>query len=319
MEKVTVGVDLGGTNIKAGLVRADGTVLYRMHLSTDSEKGPGGVADRIAEAVLDCVEHAEGGAAGVNGVGIGSPGPLDLKRGIVIFAPNLAGWENVPLRDMVYERTKMPCTLENDANAAALAEQWAGVGKGCDSLVIFTLGTGIGGGIVLDGKVLHGFRDVGAEIGHMSINPDGPVCGCGNKGCVEAYASATAMVRRMKEAIAAGSKTPLAEKGDALTARDIYEAAVAGDQAARENMARTGFYLGIAIANILHILNPEVIAMSGGVSAAGDLLMDPIMDTLRERAIPASLEGVKICWASLGEDTGVIGAARSFDLEHGTG
>jgi len=317
MEKVIIGVDLGGTNIKAGAVGPDGKVRYRTRLTTDAAKGPEAVADRIAQAALNCVENTKGGKESTLGVGVGSPGPLDLRNGIVIFAPNLPGWENVPLRSMIEKRTGLPCTLENDANAAALAEQWAGAGKGTSSLVILTLGTGIGGGIVLDGKVLHGFSDVGAEIGHMSINPDGPACGCGNKGCVEAYASATAMVRRMRETLAKGCKSMLARKADKLTARDISEAALAGDEAACENIEMTGFYLGVAIANILHILNPEYVVMSGGVSAAGDLLMNPIMKTLQERSIPASRKGVKICWTALGDDAGVLGAARSFAIEHG--
>jgi len=146
----------------------------------------------------------------------------------------------------------------------------------------------------------------------MSINPDGPACNCGGRGCIEAYASATAMVRRMREAIAAGRHSSLASKGEKLTARDIYEACVAGDQAALENMHTTGFYLGVAIANILNVLNPEVVVLSGGVTAAGDLLLRPIQQTVREHALEAAREGVRICFSALGDDAGVIGAARSF-------
>jgi len=312
MQEIVIGVDLGGTNIKAGAVRADGKVLVRHSLPTEASKGPEAVADRIADAIRLCIEGVEGGAEATAGVGVGTPGPLDLKEGVVLFAPNLPGWRDIPLKRMVQERVGLPCIVENDANAAALGEQWMGAGHGAGSLVLFTLGTGIGGGIVLGGKVWHGFAGVAAEIGHMSINPDGPQCNCGNRGCIEAYASATGMVRRMREAIAAGADSRLAARAGELTARDIYEAAVAGDEAARENMEKTGFYLGVAIANIMHILNPEVVVLSGGVTGAGDMLLEPIRRTVAERALEAARQGVRVCFSELGGDAGVIGAARSF-------
>lgn len=316
MQDIIIGVDLGGTNIKAGAVGLDGKVLFRTRLSTDADEGPGHVADRIAQAVRQCLDNIQGGRGAVAGVGVGSPGPLDFETGVVVFTPNLRGWHNVPLRSMVEERTGLPGALENDANAAALGEQWAGAGRGASSLVMFTLGTGIGGGIVLDGQVWHGFGGVAAEIGHMSINPDGPTCGCGSKGCIEAYASATAMVRRMHETIASGCRTSLADRSGELTARDIHEAALAGDEAALENLEMTGFYLGVAISNTMHILNPEVIVLSGGVAAAGEMLMDPIQRTIRQRAIEASRLNVKVCFGALGDDAGVVGAARCFAVQH---
>jgi len=312
MQNIVIGVDLGGTNIKAGAVSYDGTVLFRCRTATEGHRGPEAVVDRIAQAIRDCLAGVEDGRRRAAGVCVGSPGPLDLKNGVVLTAPNLPGWVNIPLRAMIEERAGLPCVVENDANAAALGEQWMGAGKGADSLVLFTLGTGIGGGIVLNGRIWHGFTGVAAEIGHMSIHPDGPACNCGGRGCIEAYASATAMVRRMRETIAAGRNTILARKADKLTARNIHEAAVAGDQAALENVQMTGFYLGVAIANILNVLNPEVVALSGGVTAAGDMLLKPIQETVRERALEAARQGVKICFTRLGDDAGVIGAARSF-------
>jgi len=312
MRDIVVGVDLGGTNIKAGTVRSDGEVLFRCRMSTEASKGPQAVVGRIVQAIQECLAGVEGGRERTAGVGVGSPGPLDLAEGVVLTAPNLPGWTDVPLRRMVEERAGLACLVENDANAAALGEQWMGAGHGASSLVLFTLGTGIGGGIVLGGKVWHGFAGVAAEIGHMSINPDGPACNCGSKGCVEAYASATGMVKRMREAIDAGRRTSLAGRAGELTARDIHEAAVAGDQVARENMEMTGFYLGVAVANIMNILNPEVVVFSGGVTAAGDMLLRPIRETVRERSLEAAQEGVRICFAELGDDAGIIGAARSF-------
>ena len=317
MQDIVIGIDLGGTNIKAGAVSPDGEVLFHTRLTTDASKGPEAVADRMAEAVRGCMKGVPDGASRTAGVGIGSPGSIDLAGGVVLWAPNLPGWTDFPLRSMIEQRTGLPCAVDNDGNVAALAEQWVGAGRGAASLVIFTLGTGIGGGIVLDGRVWHGLGGVAAEMGHMSINPDGPVCGCGHKGCVEAYASATGMVRRMHEAIAAGRETSLAAKGEDLTARDIYEAALAADAAALENMEKTGFYLGMAVSNIIHILNPEVVVLSGGVTAAGDMLLNPIRQTVEERTIETCRRGVKVCFAALGESAGVIGAARCFLLQQG--
>jgi glucokinase len=311
MPDIIIGVDLGGTNIKAGAISQDGEVLYRCRRPTEGEGGPDTVCDNIALAVAECRENLSDDQEAI-GVGVGSPGPLDLSRGLVVMAPNLPGWENIPLLAMIEDRTGLDCVVENDANAAALAEQWIGAGHGCSSLVLFTLGTGIGGGIVLDEKVWHGFGDCAAEIGHMSIDPEGPRCNCGNWGCVEAHASATAMVRRMRESIEAGTNTSLAQKKDDLTAKDIYEAAVEGDSAASENMHMTGFYLGVAVSNIMHILNPEVVVFTGGVTAAGNMLLRPIRQTARERTMEACRRDVKIRFGQLGEDAGVIGAARSF-------
>ncbi|MFP4175867.1 MAG: ROK family protein [Planctomycetota bacterium] len=313
MSTAVIGIDLGGTYIKAGSLTPDGEILYRGRRQTRAEGGPEGVCDNIAAAVNECREAV--GDREVVGVGIGSPGPLNVSRGIVYFAPNLPGWEDVPLRDMVADRTGLDCVVENDANAAALGEQWKGAGAGCSSLVQFTLGTGIGGGIVLDGEVWHGFNDCAAEIGHMSIDPEGPRCGCGNWGCVEAFASATAMVRRIRETISSGCKSTLSKMApDDITARDIYEAATEGDSAARENIHMTGFYLGVAVANIMHVFNPEVVVFSGGVTAAGNMLLRPIRQTARERSMEACRRDVKIRFAELGEDAGIVGAGRSYML-----
>lgn len=312
MKEAVIGVDLGGTNIKAGAVTLQGEVLVRHRVSTLAEEGPDAVIGRICNAVHHCAVQLERQDATAVGVGVGSPGPIDLREGVVIEAPNLPGWDEVPLRDKVAEGAGLHCVLENDANAAALAEQWVGAGRGADSLVMFTLGTGIGGGIVLDGKVWHGTKGYGGEIGHMSINPDGPLCGCGNRGCIEAYASATAMVRRMQEAIDVGVETTLSGMSGEFTARDICEAALSGDAAARQNFIETGTYLGVAVTNIVHILNPAVVVLSGGVIAAGELLMNPIQQEARGRLMGAFLDGLRICFAELGEDAGSIGAARSF-------
>lgn len=314
MKELVFGVDLGGTNIKVGLVSAEGTIVHRHQAETLGERGPAAVARRICQAARQCVEAADVGPDAVAGIGVGSPGTIDLENGVVLFSPNLPGWDDIPLRRMIEDDIGLPCALDNDANVAALAEQWAGAGRGASSLVLLTLGTGIGGGIVLDGRVWHGANGVAGEIGHMSINPDGPRCGCGNLGCLEAYASATAMVRRMHQAIQSGRETSLAPRLDDLTAQDIHKAALAGDKAARDNIEATGRYLGVGVSNIMHILNPQVIAFSGGVAAAGDMLMEPLLDEMEKRTLEASRRDVKVCFAELPRDAGVIGAARCFML-----
>ena len=314
MTDIVAGVDLGGTNIKAGLVAPDGKIIQRHELRTLAERGAQAVAARICQAVRECMQKAGLSASSVRGVGIGSPGTIDLENGVVLFSPNLPGWRNIPLRRMIEDDLCRPCLLDNDANVAALAEQWVGAGRGASSLVLFTLGTGIGGGIVLDGRIWHGATGVAGEVGHMSINPDGPACACGNRGCFEVYASATGMVRRMREAIRSGVRTSLSARGDEFTARDINEAALAGDEPARQNIEATGRYLGLGASNIMHIVNPEVVAFSGGVTAAGDMLMGPLRDEVQKRTLEASRQNVKVCFAELPNDAGIIGAARCFML-----
>ena len=315
MGKVVIGADLGGTNIKAGAVSYEGEILAQHRITTEAERGPQAVADRICQAARRCIELIAGRGAEVVGVGVGSPGTIDHDRGVVGISPNLPGFEGFALCSAVEEGMGLACVLENDANAAALGEQWIGAGRGADSLVMLTLGTGIGGGIVLGGRVWHGTGGFAAEIGHMSINPDGPTCGCGNRGCIEAYASAPAMGRRMRETIAEGRQTVLADRTGGFTARDIHAAALSGDEAARENIETTGRYLGVAISNVIHILNPAVVVLSGGVTGAGEMLMAPLRDEVEKRTLRDSLQGVRICFAELGEDAGFIGAARCFMTE----
>ncbi len=317
MADLVIGVDLGGTNIKAGIIDADGRVIERHRIETQAHEGPQAVARRIGRAALECVEKAGADPADVKGIGIGSPGTLDIANGIVLFSPNLPGFRDVPLLKLIEEDVSLPCSLENDANAAALAEQWVGAGRGASSLGLLTLGTGIGGGIVLDGQVWHGGNGVAGEVGHMSINPDGVRCACGNTGCFEAYASATAMVRRMREAIEAGADSILAADPDSITARSIHQAALAGDVPALRNIEETGRYIGGGVSNLMHLLNPEVFAFSGGVTAAGNMLMDPLLDEVEKRTLEASRKGVRVCFAELPEDAGIIGAARSAMLAPG--
>jgi glucokinase len=315
MSLKAVGVDLGGTNIKVGVVTEEGEVLHRHRLKTMAQQGPEAVAGRICRAVRELLAGAGMEDSQLAGLGVGSPGTINLERGVVEFSPNLPGWDDIPLRRMIEEELNMDCALDNDANVAALAEQWVGAGRGAPSLVLLTLGTGIGGGIVLDGRIWHGANGVAGEIGHMCIDPEGPRCGCGSRGCLEAHASATATVRRMREAIQRGEETSLADRADELTARQIHRAAVEGDQAARQTIHDTGRYLGVGVSNIMHILNPRVVTFSGGMTAAGEMLMEPLRREVRERTMDASRRDVRVCFAELPEEAGIIGAARCLMLE----
>jgi len=311
-KKYAIGIDLGGTFIKGGVVDLEGNVVFRTSIDTKAEEGPDAVLERMAALSRLSAEGAGIGWDQVKCVGVGSPGPLNTRKGIVYTAPNLPGWDNVPVSDVLREKLGCPVTLENDANAAAYAENWVGAGKEASSMIMLTLGTGIGGGIVLDGNVWHGRDDAAGELGHMSINYDGPLCNCGGYGCIEAYASAPATVRRALNGIEEGRQTSLAgivKAGEELTAKAIYDAAVAGDALALETIHETGRLLGIAAANLVNIFNPELIVFFGGLANAGEMIFGPVRDEVRGRALKPASETVKIVAAELGGDAGIIGAA----------
>lgn len=315
-EACAIGIDLGGTFIKAGAVSAAGDILHQESRPTEVDKG----CDAIIANIVGAAEAAREGAGlswdRIKAVGLGAPGVFDYDRGgLVHIVPNLPPLLGQPLITLVERKLNRPrvfILLENDANAAAFGEMWAGAGREVRTLVLFTLGTGIGGGIVLDGRVWHGATGFAGELGHQTILPNGPVCGCGNRGCIEVLASATGIVRRFREAVAAGQESSLAGRiraGDEPTARDIDAAAKAGDATAREVMEATGRYLGIAAANMINVLNPEMIVFGGGVTAAGDILLNPIREEAEKRALGVAYEACSIVFATLGNDAGLIGAA----------
>ena len=319
-----VGVDLGGTNVVVGLVPiAGGDVLGLRTLPTDAHRGAKFVVDRMVSMVQEAVAEvtaAEGTTRGaIAGVGIGSPGPLDRKTGTVINTPNL-GWRNFPLRDLVQNAVKLPCTLDNDANCATYGEWWLGAGRGVNTLVGLTLGTGIGGGIVLNGEIYHGCSDVAGEIGHMTIDSNGRRCKCGNYGCLEQYASGPAIALRAVEGIEVGAESMLVDmvggKLEDVTAATVYEATVLGDAYATEVMKDTAKFLGAGVASIINILNPEVVVIAGGVTRAGDTLFEPLRAEVRKRAFKSAQECCRIVPAELPGTAGVIGAAAGFKKEN---
>jgi glucokinase len=318
-----VGVDLGGTNIVTGLLPVEGgEVLGLRTLPTDGARGAKFVVDRMVEMIelsIGEVLAAHGGnREDVIGIGIGSPGPLDRTTGTVINTPNL-GWRNFPLRDLIANAVNLPATLDNDANCATYGEWWLGAGRDVDHLVGLTLGTGIGGGIVLGGRIFHGASDVAGEIGHMTIDSTGRKCNCGNYGCLEAYASGPAIARRAVEGIEAGVETMLVGmvngKLDRISAATVYEAVVEGDEYANEVMRDTARFLGIGIANIINVLNPEMVVIAGGVTRAGDHLFGPLQAEVRRRAFRAAEEACRIVPGELPGTAGVVGAAAVFKLE----
>ena len=373
----SIGVDLGGTDIKAGLVSSVGNISCRVVLPTDVEVGgPKVVAARIAEAVRQVLMEAEtadaqviskvgkasqsslSNAKGSDGkycghedtrevwIGLGAPGLIIAETGVVHFSPNFPGWTDIPLVDYVnaeLAKLHLPKTdaddnsqthgvvpqasaignlrrkyklilkgMDNDVNAMTLGELRHGAGVGYKNIVALTLGTGVGGGVVIDGQVYHGSQNTAGELGHTVVEPNGRYCGCGNQGCLEAYAGAKNIVERMQEKIETGQSTILAQaikNGTALTPRQIAEAAHAGDKVAMEIFAETGRYIGIALTSIAHILNPQIAIIGGGIAEAGEkLLFEPIRVELSKRAmdIPARMKIVK---AHLGNDAGIVGAA----------
>lgn len=322
-DRYIVGVDLGGTNIVVGAMQADGGRQFAIRSQpTQPERGANAVVDRIAQMIEEVIAatRAETGAARADflGVGIGSPGPLDRQTGIVIMTPNL-GWRDFPLRDAVATRVGLPSTLDNDANCATVGEWWCGAARGARHVIGVTIGTGIGGGLIIDGKLYHGASDVAGEIGHTTIDSTGRRCKCGNYGCLEAYASGPAIAERAREALDDGEASLLRDLVDCdlsrLTARFVYEASTRGDPIAREVVRDTARFLGAGLANLLNIFNPDVVVLAGGVTDAGDALLEPLRGEIRRRAFRAAVDACRIVPGALGGSAGVIGAVATFRMQ----
>jgi len=312
--RYVVGIDIGGTNIVAGTVAEDGSELLGLVSEpTFPEQGADAVMTRIVKLTRASMAAARG--KDIAGVGIGSPGPLDTKTGVVLLTPNL-GWTNFPLRDRITQALGLPATLDNDANCAIFGEWWRGAARGANHVVGLTIGTGIGGGIVLGGEVYRGASDIAGEIGHMTIDSTGRLCKCGNYGCLEAYASGPAIAARAVEGIRPGADTSLPKyvKGDLakITAQLVYEAAHDGDEYAQEVVKDTAKFLGAGVASIINIFNPEVVVVCGGVTLAGDRLFEPLRAEVRRRAFKPATDVCRIVPGELTGTAGVYGAAAVF-------
>lgn len=310
---IFVGIDLGGTNIKVGLLTVDHKIIDQSSCRTEVESGFHHVIGQMAESVRQLCSRNGVAMENVHGVGIGCPGPIDVKQGLVVLAPNFPGWRDLPIRDTLRCALKgLPTVLENDANVSAYGEFRLGVGQGLNSLVQITLGTGVGAGIIIDGKILRGATDTAGELGHIPLEIGGRLCGCGRRGCLEAYASATGTVNRFREALQAGRESILLENGlrrEDLTSKDIFEAAANGDALAWEIVDQTARYLAIGCDVVVNIVDPDVIVFTGGMIAAGDLLMKPLEKYARELFFPRPRLHTRLMLTKLGGDAGIIGAA----------
>ncbi|HOD95507.1 MAG TPA: ROK family glucokinase [Candidatus Hydrogenedentes bacterium] len=319
MSKVVIGVDLGGTNIKAAVVSEDKKIIVQGDCPTGAAAGPGPVMDLMAGFVKDLIASAGLTMADVLAAGFGAPGPMNWRSGVVFSPPNLPGWKDVPLADEMKARLGVPCYVDNDANVACYGEYWMGAGQGAESIVVFTLGTGLGGGIVVFGELLRGIDGTAAELGHLKVQKDGRLCGCGSKGCLETYASVTGMLRTAKEGWD-GADTSLKALCDndpgKLTGKMIYEAAMSGDAFARDVFTETAVWIGLGAASMVNALNPERIILCGGMSKSGDLLYETVRKTVKENAFEVPAARCQILPAGLGNDSGVLGSAGCALARH---
>ena len=313
--RVVIGVDLGGGSIRTAAITVSGQIVSSVRMPTDTHHGVNAVLDRIAHSIQQVVRDADLPHDTV--VGIGAPGPLDPYLGIVLIAPNLPGWINIPLRDALHQRSGHPVVIANDANAAVLGERWFGAGIGCDNLIYIGIGTGLGSGVVANGHLIDGYRGLGVELGHMTIDLNGPVCSCGGRGCLEAFCSNWALERDAGALISSGRGRGLvvAAGSSRIDARAISVAALAGDAEAIEILQSAGRALGAGLANCVNIFSPERIAIGGGVAGAAELLLDPARESLQQRAMPAMLAHCEVVLSALGDHTGVLGAA-GVALQH---
>jgi glucokinase len=310
MTTLTLGIDLGGTNIKGGVIAADGRILVGRSIDTQASGGFSHVYGRLVGLIRELLGDPAGGGAGAIGVGV--PGPMSHERGHIHAAPNLPGWVNIPLRDLLTRDLSVRVTIENDANAAAFGELVAGAGRGCRDMVMLTLGTGIGGGIILGGRLIRGAFDNAGEIGHVIVESPGRPCPCGQSGCLERYASAHAIGERAAEAIRAGrasSLTDVLAAAAQLTAADVCDAAHAGDALAAELWDDACRTLAIACVNLQHLLNPQKIVLAGGLINAGARLLDPIRKHFAALTWRIAPDLPEIALAKLGGDAGIVGAA----------
>ena len=301
--------DLGGTHLRAATVDREGTIQFRFKQNTPQGTDPAAIVGAIVSAVRECQEQSES-ADRISAVSIVVPGTVNVAEGAVVKAPNLPCLDGYPLAAALTEQLNLPAIVENDANAAAVGEMWRGAAIGCKTIICVTLGTGVGGGIILDGKLWRGVDGAAAEIGHMCVDPFGGVaCTCGSRGCLEVFASATAIVRMTREARPRYPDSAL-QGSDDLTAETIFAAGKAGDELALEIFRRMGVYLGIGLANLINILNPEMIVIGGGVVNGWDLFAKHMHQQVEERAFPLLAARVKIERAKCGDDAGLLGAAH---------
>lgn len=308
-----IGVDLGGTKILAGVFKPQIECVGRFKMSTKPQRGAKGVIERIARCVEDAIDECDLSLKQVRAIGVGAPGAVDPDSGKVIFAPNL-GWENVDLKGALEDHLKTPVFIENDCNACTLGVVETELDTKVKNVIGIFLGTGIGGGIIIDGKLYYGFNRTAGEIGHMVLEVGGPKCGCGNRGCFEALASRSAIFRRIQSAVKDGQKTVLTDMLgpglDDMRSGDLRKAIRQGDKFVEKIVEEAAEYTGIAVANLINIFNPEVVILGGGVIAAlADEMMAVIVETAKDYTFPGTFKGINIIATKLGDDAGIFGGA----------
>ncbi len=315
MSQKFIGCDLGGTNLRAGIVDPEsGQVTHLSSTPTLAREGHDAVMVRMSALIENVIIAGGLSKSEIGGVGIGVPGVLDLERGLTLFLPNLSGtWPKVPLRNTIAEAVNIPVALLNDVRSITFGEWKFGAGQGVDTMACFAIGTGVGGGLVINRQLHLGIGGTGGELGHQTIDFNGPLCGCGNRGCLEAYASGPAIASMGMKAVVQGRTTLIGELVDydvnRITPDVIAQAAALGDEISQIIIAEAGLYIGIAAANICVSVGPRKIVIAGGVSRIGDPLLDPIRHTIRERVTVMPIEEVEVVQATLGDDAEVIGAA----------
>ncbi|MET3699229.1 glucokinase [Bacillus oleivorans] len=307
-ENVLAGVDLGGTTTKMGLFSQTGELLNKWDIPTDLSNNGTQIVPSIAHSLEEKLLKLHIEKNQVIGVGVGAPGSVHVEKGIIFEAVNL-GWKQFPLKAELEKAIGLSVTTENDANCAALGEMWMGAGKGAKDMVCVTLGTGVGGGIITNGQVVHGIKGAGGEIGHMTIVPEnGLPCNCGKTGCLETVASATGIVRLAKQSLADFTGETILNRAD-LSAKSIFDAAEKGDAFAKQVVEKVAFYLGWALSHLGNTLNPEKIVIGGGVSRAGNTLLEPVNQYFYSFSFPTVQESTSLSVATLGNDAGIYGAA----------
>lgn len=312
MAKNRIGIDVGGTNVKIALVDSDGKIGYSNTIPTRAEMGYEYTINNMKQAIRDLMTETKLSAKDIEGIGFGLPGQVDFKSGIVRLITNIPGWVEIPLAKMIEDEFHIPTRIDNDVRCAALGELNFGAGKGCENLICITVGTGIGSGLIINGKLVRGASNAAGEIGHIKLQMhDGPICGCGDTGCLEAFASGPSIVAMAEEYILGGKSTKYREmaNGGTITPFIVAEAAKAGDPVARRIFTRMGEYIGIGMASVVNLLNPERIIVGGGVADAGDILLTPLKETIKKRAMKIAGETVQVVPAQLGNTAGVIGAS----------
>jgi glucokinase len=307
-------VDLGGSQARVATSNDELILTGRLDEPTDHSRGPESVVAQLARLCRKSCEASGVSLTDIAMLAVGSPGPLDTRQGVVFDPPNLLGWERVPLRDMLQAALHLPTVIVNDANAAALGEFHFGAGRGTRNLVYLTISTGIGGGVVVDGVLLEGSSGSGGELGHMTIDRDGPLCPCGNIGCLEALGSGRAIAHRYGQAVA--RRDGVAESAAPTTARDVVRLASEGDELALEVFRDAAQAVGTGVVNCINIFNPDVVVLGGGVTNAGERLFAPVRAMVERYALPRPRTSVRIVPAELGSDVGLIGAAAVAVAAH---